>query len=105
MDEANRNIETLAGKLKQADEVIDKIGNENNQLKREVSRARESGNQERSSYPANNGFSGSSYGSVKVDRTEVNRLENEVRNLRDQLGEKQQRIRDLEDELSRRPTK
>jgi hypothetical protein len=35
----------------------------------------------------------------------VNRLENEVRNLKDQLNEKQQRIRVLEEEISRRPTR
>ena len=50
-------------------------------------------------------YSGSSFTAGKVDRTEVNRLENEVRNLKDQLGDKQQRIRELEAELSRRPTK
>jgi hypothetical protein len=40
-----------------------------------------------------------------MDRAEANRLENEVRNLKDQLNEKQQRIRVLEEDISRRPTR
>lgn len=110
MNEANHNLEALTDKLEKADEIIDKLGNENNTLRRDLSRAKETSTQEKSSY-GNNGYGGSnvysggSFTAGKVDRTEVNRLENEVRNLKDQLGDKQQRIRELEDEISRRPTK
>jgi hypothetical protein len=81
----------LTDKLKKTDEIIDKIGSENNGLKRELTAAK-SRVEERANYEnRSNVYSGP----AKVDRTEVNRLENEVRNLRDQLSERQQRIRAL----------
>ena len=81
----------MSDKLKKADEIIDKIGSENNGLKRDLTTAK-SRVEERANYESrSNVYSGP----AKVDRTEVNRLENEVRNLREQLSERQQRIRAL----------
>jgi len=106
LNDAHHTIDALTDKLRKADEIIDKLGSENNGLKRELTTAKQSRVEDKNSYGSgSNVYASNSYGTAKVDRTEVNRLEGEVRNLRDQLTEKQQRIRSLEEEISRRPTR
>ena len=87
----------MTDKLRKADEIIDRLGGENNGLKRDLNIAKSRVEEKatfdsrvNNNYPANNSYAGQ-----KVDRTEVNRLEGEVRNLKDQLSEKQQKIRAL----------
>ena len=81
----------LNDKLNKADEIIDKLGNENTNLKRDITRVKESPTTQYGS--GSNVYTGTTYAPRRVDSTEVNRLESEVRNLKDQLSDKQQKIR------------
>jgi len=41
LDDANHSIEMLTDKLNKADEIIDKLGNENTSLKRDLTRVKD----------------------------------------------------------------
>ena len=111
----------LTDKLRKADEIIEALENETMSMKREISRlernqASEKQNPDRSydSYQGNshqansrNNNQRNSYNSVPdvVGRSEVNRLESQVSSLKAELNDKQRVIRDLQEEISHRPSK
>ena len=60
----------LTDKLNKADEIIDKLGNENTSLKRDLTRVKESPSTQQRTYGGgSNVYGGSTYGPSRADRT------------------------------------